>query len=370
MTLKDLLVYKHSKREWKTNAYNIPITQFNLDKEGAHEFNEILKLIVSCNLPQIKRTPSGGISNYRVFNKYNCYDFRWTSICAEITLLTLDGCWRFQCRTTSKACTNKGRPIYGSTCLKEFKEICKSVGGIDLEDYATTDGMEIKKEWKSKEKAIYKKQIWPESLNLVDKTLMEGNVHHIDLCSGFQSGLVRAFPEFYEPCKKLYDLRKVGFGPYDSTAVKMIQVASIGAMWSDQRQAKYIRLAKGAIEENNRLLMNLVHRLRTSGRKVLLLNTDGIWYQGDIFHDFDEKADLGGWKNDHVNCTKFRMKNNSTYEFVENGKYTAVMSGLTSLDLIKPDRDEWEWGDIYKTAPLVYTIDKEGIKDSETGELL
>ena len=83
----------------------------------------------------------------------------------------------------------------------------------------------------------------------------------------------------------------------------------------------------------------------------------------------DEKADLGGWKNDHTNCTKFRMKNNVTYEFIEDGVYTAVMSGLTSLDLIKPDRTEWQWGDIYKTAPLIYLIDKEGIKNPETEEL-
>lgn len=350
-TIKELIkIYPHfSKREWKTNAYNIPVTHFNLDKEGAHKFNEILKFVVSLELPTIFRTKSGGVSNYRDFNKYNCYDYRWTSTCAEITLLTLDGCWRFQCRTKVPE-NKKGKSMYGSTCLKEFKKICLMFG-IDLDDYAVDNGLEIKAEWKSKEKRIYKKQIYGKSLNLIDETLE--NVHHIDLCSGFQSGLVRAFPEFKKPCQYLYDLRKT------DEAIKLIQVESIGAMWSDQRQAKYIKLAKGAIEENNRLLMDIVHRLVASGRQPLLLNTDGVWYQGDVYHDETEFANLGGWKNDHKNC-KFRMKNNVTYEFIEDGKYKVVMSGQTTLDQVKC-RDDWEWGDIYKTSVIEYKIDKNGI---------
>lgn len=353
----DLSKYKHKKREWNENFRNIPVNQFELDKDGAHEFNQILQYVKSLNLPKIVRTESGGICNGRTYNKYDCYDFMWNKTCAQITLLTLDGCWRFQCRTGAPK-NDKGKPIYGSVALGKFKEICLK-HNIDIDDYAVDNGMEIKAEWKQKEQPIYKKYIFGSALNKIGKTLT--NVHHIDLCSGFQSGLVRAFPEFYAPCKELYDKRKT-----DAT-IKLIQVESIGAMWSDQRKAKYIKLAKGAIEENNRLLMSLLDRLLKSGRQPLLLNTDGIWYQGDEYHDDTEQADLGGWKTDHKNCI-FRMKNNTTYEFIEDGKFSAVMSGHSTLDLVKP-RDQWVWGDIFKTTSIEYIIDEDGIKSAE-GELL
>lgn len=353
MKYEDLLQFEHSKRTWKTNAYTIPVTRFNLDEDGIKKFNEILKLIKSLpDMSTIIRTPSGGISNYRTFNKYNCWDYRHTKICAEITLLTLDGCWRFQCRTGAKEGKDGKKPIYGSTALKMFKDMC-SKKGIDLENYAVDNGMEIKKKWKESCPKIYKKYIFPMAIPKTDKIIQ--NVHHIDLCSGFQSGLSRAFPEFYPVCKELYDKRKG-----DDIRIKSIQVESIGAMWSDQRKAKYIKLAKGAIEENNRFLTEIIDKLLKTGRKPLLLNTDGVWYEGEIYHDDTEFADLGGWKNDHTNC-QFRMKNNVTYEYIEDGKYTAVMSGSTNLDKVKP-REEWEWGDIYKAVPVEYTVDENGIR--------
>ena len=182
------------------------------------------------------------------------------------------------------------------------------------------------------------------------------------MCSGFQSGLARAFPEFYDICKELYDRRKE-----DNTGIKAVQVESIGAMWSDQRKAKYIKLAKGAIEENNRLLFSIIDRLLKAGRKPLLINTDGVWYQGEVYHDDTEFKDLCGWQNDHINC-KFRMKNNVTYEYIENGKFTAVMSGTSYLDRVK-SRDKWEWGDIFKTDIITYYIDDEGIKNHK-GDLV
>lgn len=350
----DLSIYKFKKREWKENAFNIPINLFDLNEDGAHEFNQILNYLYSLNLPRIIRTPSGGISNTGINNKYDCFDYRFSNICAEITYLSNYGSFRFQCRTQVPLLNEKQKPIYGSKALSIFKDICLKFN-INIEDYAVENGLVIKNEWKAKESKIYKKYIHPSSFNLVDTTLT--NVNHIDLCSGFQSGLVRAFPEFYKPCKYLYDLRK------SDESLKLVQVESIGAMWSNQRNAKYIRLAKGAIEENNRLLKELELKLFLNGRKVLMLNTDGIWYQGEPYHDSTEFADLGGWKNDHLNC-KFRMKNNVTYEFIENGVYSAVMSGSTLLDRVKP-RELWEWGDIYRTEPIKHLIDSEGIKNNE-----
>ena len=350
--------YDKEQKKCLYNAYNIPVTRFNLDEDGIHKFNEILKLIKSLDCRPIKRTPSGGIAKGGLNNTSVHWDYRYSAICAEITYLGFSGEWRFQCRTEAQK-TKGGRPIYGSTALKMFKEMCAE-RGINLDDYAVDNGMEIKKAWKESTPTIYKKYIFPTALGLVGKEL--DNVHHIDLCSGFQSGLARAFPEFYDICKELYDRRKE-----DNTGIKAVQVESIGAMWSDQRKAKYIKLAKGAIEENNRLLFSIIDRLLKAGRKPLLINTDGVWYQGEVYHDDTEFKDLCGWQNDHINC-KFRMKNNVTYEYIENGKFTAVMSGTSYLDRVK-SRDKWEWGDIFKTDIITYYIDDEGIKNHK-GDLV
>lgn len=353
MKFEDLLQFNHCQRRWKQNSMLIPVTRFDLDEEGIKKFNEILTLIKSMNFSKIVRTPSGAIKKRGSLNNYNCWDYRYSNFCAEITVLNLKGCWRFQCRSKLKSETENKKPIYGATALKMFKEMCLKKG-IDLENYAVDNGLEIKKEWKENNPKIYKKYIHPMSENKVRRTLYK--VHHIDLCSGFQSGLTRAFPEFYPVCKELYDKRKT-----DDVRIKSIQVESIGAMWSDSSRAKYIKLAKGAIEENNRLLMEIVGKLIKNGRNILLLNTDGVWYQGEEYHDDTETNYLGGWKTDHRNC-QFRMKNNAAYEFIEDGKYTPVMSGATALDQIK-DRSEWEWGDIFKAIPITYSIDENGIRE-------
>ena len=146
--------YKHSERTWKTNAINIPVTQFELNDKGIVEFNKILKYVKSLNLPTIVRTSSGGISNLNQYNKCNCWDYRRSGVCAEITLLTLNGCWRFQCRTGAPAGAN-GKPIYGTNALKKFKKICLDFG-INIDDYAVENGFELKAQWKEKEKRIYK----------------------------------------------------------------------------------------------------------------------------------------------------------------------------------------------------------------------
>ena len=98
-------------------------------------------------------------------------------------------------------------------------------------------------------------------------------------------------------------------------------------------------------------------RLITSGRTILGFNTDGIWYQGDIYHGEGEGDKLGEWSNDHINCL-FRSKSNGAYEFIENGQYNAVVRGNTSFDAIEPDRSKWTWGDIYKSNVLTYTFDE------------
>ena len=92
--------------------------------------------------------------------------------------------------------------------------------------------------------------------------------------------------------------------------------------------------------------------MRNSGRIVISYNTDGVWYDGEIYHGEGEGPNLGQWSNDHVNCM-FRAKSAGAYEFIEDGKYYPVVRGQTTLDAIKP-RSSWEWGDIYKSTSLQY----------------
>lgn len=98
---------------------------------------------------------------------------------------------------------------------------------------------------------------------------------------------------------------------------------------------------------------------------VLLYNTDGIWYCGDVYHGEGEGKRLGEWENDHINCM-FRAKSAGSYEFVEDGKYYPVVRGRTNLDLITP-RENWKWGDIFKKEAKViefYWLAGEGITDA------
>ena len=105
-------------------------------------------------------------------------------------------------------------------------------------------------------------------------------------------------------------------------------------------------------------VINLSQILEDTGRKVLMHNTDGIWYQGEIYHGDGEGKSICQWENDHINCT-YRAKSKGIYEFIEDGKYTVVARGRYELDKIKP-RDKWEWGDIYYTGKCCeYVFDKE-----------
>jgi hypothetical protein len=105
--------------------------------------------------------------------------------------------------------------------------------------------------------------------------------------------------------------------------------------------------------------MELSEKLEKSGRKILGYNTDGIWYQGEIYHAFGEGSALGEWENDHCNCL-FRSKSDGAYEFIEDGKYHPVVRGATRLDSIM-DRENWKWGDIYTASEftILYKWDDE-----------
>lgn len=129
-------------------------------------------------------------------------------------------------------------------------------------------------------------------------------------------------------------------------------------------------MAKDAIADNNKRLFDLSQKISDSGRQVMLWNTDGVWYQGDIYHGEGEGKKLGDWENDHVNCS-LRIKSKGAYEYIEDGKYYPVLRGYTKLDKVKP-RNEWKWGDIFHTDAVViefYWREGIGLTDKEGNKI-
>ena len=171
--------------------------------------------------------------------------------------------------------------------------------------------------------------------------------NHIDFHSSYPAGLANTHPEFRPTIERVYQQRKT------NPNRKLSLNCFIGCRQSPKStwKCRWSHLAKDAIGDNNRRIDEMDARLKANGDKVLGHNTDGIWYQGPVYHGEGEGNDLGQWRNDYVDC-RFRAKSRGAYEFIENGKYYPVVRGITELDWIKP-REEWQWGDIFKNCKIV-----------------
>ena len=357
MDWEKLREYKHFNRALKVNYLNIPITVFPITREGAAEFNEIYKFLISDenkNMHTIIRTKSGGISiSKKSYFSGNvmAWDIRCSSSGIEITVLN-NGAWRFQFRNLPKK-DEKENKLYGRQAFIKFKQLCQSELGIDLNDYALTkeEGLSIKKEI-----PMPKIELAPGVIT--GKTRVYFNVHHIDFHNSYPAGLCNTHPEFRPLIERLYKERK------DNPENKAILNYTIGFMQQNNNPL-WAHLAKDAITDNLNRITELANRLRQN-YKILSYNTDGIWYQDykglGPYHGDGEGKNLGQWENDHQNCS-IRFKSAGSYEYRENGVYTPVVRGLTRLDAIKP-RSEWTWGAIfdYDASPILFKFDnKEGV---------
>ena len=224
--------------------------------------------------------------------------------------------------------------VYPGQAFMRFKQACEE-NGIDLDSYAADDGKEIKEGMPRPMIAMARK------MKPADEGLK--NVNHIDFHSSYPAGLCNRHPEFRKVVEPIYERRK------EDPSCKAVLNFSIGCMQSlkEPFRARWARLAKDAIEDNNERMKEMALRLTLAGRTLLGFNTDGIWYQGEPYHGDGEGDGLGEWRNDHVDCV-FRSKSDGAYEFLENGRYCAVVRGLTTYDKVNPDRSSWKWGDIYK----------------------
>lgn len=334
---KRLLLFKHARLTLKPNSLLIPVNQFDITEDGARDFNSIFGIAKRVKR-RIIRTPSGGIS-YSNMRLGECSDWRRLSHCVEITIICEYGMWRFQFR--SKTASGRGnKRIAGRTAFARFRSMLKE-DGVDLEGMAINNGPAVKMEI-------------PMPLIRFASPDVQGipfnRVHHIDFHSSYPAGLCITHPEFKTTMERIYKQRD------DGELHKAILNYSIGFMQSvNLCRARWAHLSRDAIVNNNERVLELADRLVKSGRFPILFNTDGIWYSGEIYHGEGEGDDMGQWHNDHENC-KFRAASPGSYEFIENGKYTAVVRGIP-----ESKKEGWEWGAIIKegATPERYIFSEE-----------
>ncbi len=331
------------------NQYRIRPNELKFNDIDVNTFNTVLDMLEQSNLNTITRSKSGGIKLGK--DRYNnCYAWdlikRRTGL--RITVIIGAKQWVFK---IGAFCKEKDKPgIYPNQAFAIFKLKCLEKG-IDLDKYKITNGEEVKKEIESP--LIAMKYGMTIDANGID------NVHHIDFHSSYPAGLANTHPEFKPILEEIYNERH---DPSKSVINKAILNFSIGWMQSykpkENRFAEWAHLSRDAIADNNKRLLELSIRLKAAGREILGYNTDGIWYRGEIYHGKGEGNNLGDWSNDHVNCT-FRSKSDGAYEFIESNKENVVVRGVTTYDMVEPDRTKWHWGDMFKGANINYYFDNE-----------
>lgn len=322
------------------NYTKIPVTRLVYREKDVELFNKIYLYFKNSNYKPIKRTPSGGISNdVPLSQRFQRFDIRILSSFIELTIIDPRGLWRIQVAPGRPSSELGDRPVLaGHQAYFKFEGFLKK-NNIDLNKYAIENGKEVNQ-------TIQKPLIFARHYAfIVDKEF--NKVHHIDYHNSYPAGLANTYPEFKEPINYLYMHRKT------NPEYKDILNMAIGFFHSKLCRYKFAHLSKAAIEDSNKRVLELSERVLKAGGKVLLYNTDGFWYQGEIYHGEGEGDGLGEWHNDHINC-RFRMKSVGCYEYEENDRYYPVVRGLTKLDKIK-NREEWQWGDIYRDDAEILT---------------
>lgn len=239
--------------------------------------------------------------------------------------------------------TDFGREISGRDSFQRFRAELKK-DDVDIEKFAIDNGKELKSTVDFGNPVIQ----FDESIK--DKTIE--NAHHVDMASAYMYFAGIYHPEWEKTIQRIYDLRK------SSSIYKHILTHACGFF-----QSQYCILnghgyaladvSSFAIRSTAIAVKKMAKELSNYGFKILAFNTDGVWFRGDLkllpqemFEKFTQKKEIGKFSIDHKNCT-IRFKSVGSYEYMENGKYTPVVRGLTRYDRAGLARDNWKWGYIY-----------------------
>lgn len=339
--IEDLLKdYEGAPLVLKPNSLKTTVSTLQPNEENAEKFNALIKACKKEIPYTIPRTKSGGFCYRTSKLLFPCFDYRHSYNMAELTILGPNfKMYRIQFRPMPK---DESEKLPGRIAFLKLKNHCKKFN-IDLDDYNIDNGKDLKP------------QIEKYMIDLYGaRDLILTNVHHIDFHSSFASGIANTHPEFYDAINDLYINRK------KYSINKSVLNNAIGYFHSPYNGYRLTHLARDAINDNNKRIRDLIERLKENGNIVIAVNTDGIWYAGNIYHGEGEGPNICQWSNDHINCT-WRAKSKGAYEYIENGVYYPVVRGSTTLDRIK-DRSEWVWGDIYKTSIVMFRITDEGVE--------
>lgn len=327
--------YKYLKGGFKTNQYQLKPNEFKLAPASVPVLNQLLDLLDASDLNTIIRTKSGGIASGKAkYNNSYAWDIGCSHTGVRITILIGAKNWVFKCCQFSKA--EKKQGVYPDQAFGIFKLKCLKYG-INLDDYKIDNGYEVKQ-------TIQSPMIGTTAFTELNKEYE--HVHHIDFNSSHPSGLAIKHPEFTPVIEELMEEKRNG-----DPIAKAIMVETFGMMQSwhpeSSKFAEWAHLSRDMIADTNKRMTELMIKLIASGRKPLLLRTDGIWYEGNIYKGEGEGTGIGEWKHDYIDC-KLRIKSKGAYEFICNNEYHPVMSGKSTYDIAEPDRTKWKWGDIYK----------------------
>lgn len=322
--------------DWDHLNYRlIPATVIEAKLGNEVYFNDIQNELQRLkHFKQICRTDSGGIST-AVDKRFSLdqYDIRQHGNVVEITIITIEKSCRIQWRIKNyKTKENKSDLIPAASYFRNYWiPACKKFG-IDMKDYIVD-----KQTAKLEKEQIHKPDIKLYNWQVVYKPLT--NIYHLDFHKFYMSGLVAEHPEFRPVVDHLLkdtenkDLHKTGL----ASLIGYWQSAFCGYKWA--------RLTKEAINNAYTRFDKVKENIVNAGRKLVLTNTDGIWYQGEEYHGEFEGPGLTCWNNDHFDCTLW-AKSAGSYQYIENDKVNTVVRGPSKRDKIML-REDWEFGDIF-----------------------
>ena len=316
-------------------CYEVSLDEIN--REYNYWMNYKPNLVYSDNL-----TPSKQLSkinfNYGIWYVLNNQFFKLFVSCIDEEGTPCAYQLRFRLNDT-----DFGREISGRDSFNRFRAELKK-DGVNIEDFAIDNGKELKSTVDFGNPVIQ----FDESIK--NKTIE--NAHHVDMASAYMyfAGLYHS--EWEKTIRRIYDLRK------SNSIYKHILTHSCGYFQSqfcilNGHGYALADVASFAIRSTAIAVKKMAKELLNYGFKILAFNTDGVWFCGDLklfprekWEKLTGKKEIGSFSIDHKNCT-IRFKSVGSYEYMENGKYTPVVRGLTRYDRAGLARDKWKWGYIY-----------------------
>lgn len=347
----DLSAYEKRPLGKNVNKNLIPKNIMTFDR--VEEFNAIYRWARE-NLRKVEPTPSGGMpNNYKVKRRSRFIVLEGNGK-FEMVIVCSQGQFRFILQPAK----GKDNTITGQKACREFYKVADKLK-IDLSKYSlsSSQGKEVKE-------TIVNPHI--EVLTFAALRCAIPHVHHIDFRSSYASRIIENYPELRPLYEEIYKMRSEKDGLY-----KHVLTNSIGAFQSrhcvnyfDRRTVRpfqFAGLSRVAINGTRKKVDAMIERLRMAGMVPIMTNTDGIWYysKNGPYHGDGEGKDLCQWHNDHID-TKFLMASVGAYQYIEDGVCHTVLRGISNLDKLKPNREEWEFGDILKAGrSYVYVLDEE-----------